>query len=212
LSHPLIRHSLVGFRILRYPSWLDYDECFAKRAIRWGRQLEEKTWMGTSEVRRFSPAGNARASYAYIYYIRILEPRCLDDATMVRIKQLDRNDAAPKSPTRKNSAGTIGVRSTERRFLSEAKMRAIFVMRVDNATPIILNREKSITLGILGTLTPWRSTKLSPGMGELCADATSMRTQEFGSWRSRNGCSIRWPAAVCAWRRCPRSTAVHCWI
>ena len=95
---------------------------------------------------------------------------------------------------------------------SEAQMGTPFVVRVDNATPIILNREKSITLGILGTLSPWRSTKLSPGMGELCADAASMRTQEFGSWRSRNGCSIRWPVAVCAWRRCLRSTAVHCWI
>src|SRR6266566_6724758 len=91
-------------------------------------------------------------------------------------------------------------------------MRAVLVVRVDNATPIILNREKSITLGILGTLVLWRSTKLSPGMGELYADAASMRTQDFGSWRSRNGCLIRWPAAVCAWRKCPRSAAVHCWI
>src|SRR6266576_196007 len=81
-----------------------------------------------------------------------------------------------------------------------------------NNPNIILNREKSITLGTLGTLALWRSTKLSPGMGELCADAAPMRTQEFGSWRSRNGCLIRWPAAVCAWRRCPRSAAVHCWI
>ena len=95
---------------------------------------------------------------------------------------------------------------------SEAQLRAPLVVRVDNATPILLNREKSITLGILGTLSPWRSTKLSLGMGELCADAASMRTQEFGSWRSRNGCSIRWAAAVCAWRRRLRSTAVHCWI
>src|SRR5215471_6019376 len=71
------------------------------------------------------------------------------------------------------------------------------VLQVDNATHIILNREKSITLGILGTLALWRSTKLSPGMGELCADAASMRTQGLGSWRSRNGCSIRRPASVC---------------
>ena len=105
-----------------------------------------------------------------------------------------------------------GYRGTFGNPRSEAQMRAPLVVRVDNATPIILNREKSITLGILGTLSPWRSTKLSPGMGELCADAASMRTQEFGSWRSRNGCSIRWPAAICAWRRCLRSTAVHCWI
>src|SRR5207245_9088585 len=70
--------------------------------------------------------------------------------------------------------------------------------RQRNTHNIILNREKSITLGTLGTLALWRSTKLSPGMGELCADAAPMRTQEFGSWRSRNGCLIRWPDAVCA--------------
>lgn len=59
-------------------------------------------------------------------------------------------------------------------------MKASLVVRVDGATPIILNGEKSIILGILGTLSPWRSTKLSPGKGKQCADATSMRTQEFG--------------------------------
>src|SRR2546430_9205932 len=73
-------------------------------------------------------------------------------------------------------------------------MVALLVVRVDNATPIILNCEKSVTLGTLGTLAPWRSTKLSPGMGELCVGAASMRTQEVGSWKSRNGCLIRWPA------------------
>jgi hypothetical protein len=60
-------------------------------------------------------------------------------------------------------------------------MGPVFVVRVDNATPIILNGEKSVTLGILGTPALWRSTKLSPGMGELSAGAASMRTQEFGS-------------------------------
>jgi hypothetical protein len=35
-------------------------------------------------------------------------------------------------------------------------MGAPLVLRVDNATPIILNCEKSIALGILGTLSPWR--------------------------------------------------------
>ena len=54
-------------------------------------------------------------------------------------------------------------------------MKASLVVRVDGATPIILNGEKSIILGILGTLSPWRSTKLSPGKGKQCADATSMR-------------------------------------
>jgi hypothetical protein len=34
------------------------------------------------------------------------------------------------------------------------------IVRVDNATPIILNCEKSVTLGTLGTLALWRSTKL----------------------------------------------------
>jgi hypothetical protein len=57
----------------------------------------------------------------------------------------------------------------------------LLVVRVDNPTPIILDLGKAITLGILRTLEPWPSTKLLPGMGELCADAASMRTQEFGS-------------------------------
>ena len=34
------------------------------------------------------------------------------------------------------------------------------LIRVDNATLIILNCEKSVTLGTLGTLALWRSTKL----------------------------------------------------
>ena len=86
--------------------------------------------------------------------------------------------------------------STERSFFVQAQVSSVFVVQVNNATPIILNREKSITLGILGTLELWRSTKLSPGMGELCADAASMRTQGLGSWRSRNG---PWSAAVLCW-------------
>ena len=94
----------------------------------------------------------------------------------------------------------------------DSAMRPVVIVRVDNPTPIILNREKSITLGTLGTLALWRSTKLSRGMGELCAGAAPMRTQEFGSWRSRNGCLIRWPAAACAWRRRPWSAAARCWI
>jgi hypothetical protein len=102
--------------------------------------------------------------------------------------------------------------SVVRRSLSKPQVRPVFVVRVDNATPIILNREKSITLGTLGTLALWRFTKLTPGTGELCVGVASMRTQEFGSWRSRNGCLIRWPAAACAWRRRPSSAAVHCWI
>ena len=40
-------------------------------------------------------------------------------------------------------------------------------------------------------------------MGELCVGAASMRIQEVGSWRSRNGCLIRWPAAVCRMAKMP---------
>jgi len=36
-----------------------------------------------------------------------------------------------KSGTRKNKAGTIGVRSAERRFLPECKMRAILMIIAD---------------------------------------------------------------------------------
>jgi hypothetical protein len=52
-------------------------------------------------------------------------------------------------------------------------MCPVFVIRVDNATPIILNCEKSVTLGILGTLALWRFTKLSPGTGEQCVGVAS---------------------------------------
>ena len=78
-------------------------------------------------------------------------------------------------------------------------MRPVLVIQLDNATPIISNREKSVTFGTLGTLALWLFTKPSPEMGELCFSVASMRSQELGSWRSHNGCSIRWPAAVCAW-------------
>jgi hypothetical protein len=43
-------------------------------------------------------------------------------------------------------------------------MGAPLVVRVDNATPIILNREKSVTPGILGMLALWRATFLSPSI------------------------------------------------
>ena len=98
------------------------------------------------------------------------------------------------------------------RVLRESEMRPVLVIQLDNATPIISNREKSVTFGTLGTLALWLFTKPSPEMGELCFSVASMRSQELGSWRSHNGCSIRWPAAVCAWRRCPRSAAVRCGI
>jgi hypothetical protein len=45
------------------------------------------------------------------------------------------------------------------RILRESQMGPVFVVRVDNATPIISNREMSVTLGILGTPALWRSTK-----------------------------------------------------
>jgi hypothetical protein len=44
---------------------------------------------------KFSPAGER--PHELRIYIRMEEPRSLDDATLVRIKQLDRNDdAAPQ--------------------------------------------------------------------------------------------------------------------
>ena len=73
-------------------------------------------------------------------------------------------------------------------------------------------KSDSLCPGGCAPLALWRSTKLRSGMGELCVGAASMRTREVGSWRSSNGCLIRWPAAVCAWRKCRRSAAAHCWI
>src|SRR6266699_1235750 len=98
------------------------------------------------------------------------------------------------------------------RVLPESKMSPVLVIQHDNATPIILYREKSVTFGTLGTLALWLFAEPSPEMGELCSSVASMRSQELGSWRSHNGCSIRWPAAVCPWQPCPVSAAVRCWI
>ena len=92
----------------------------------------------------------------------------------------------------------------------EAEMCPVLMVQLDNATPIILNREKSVTFGTLGTLALWLFTKPSPEMGELCFSVASMRSRELGSWRSRKGCLIRWPAAVCPWQPCPLSAAVRC--
>jgi hypothetical protein len=41
--------------------------------------------------------------------------------------------------------------SATRCVLPQSEMSTVFVVQVDNATPIILNREKSVTFGILGT-------------------------------------------------------------
>ena len=40
------------------------------------------------------------------------------------------------------------------RILRKSEMGTVVVIQVDNATPIVLNREKFVTLGILGT-TAW---------------------------------------------------------
>ena len=50
--------------------------------------------------------------------------------------------------------------SADGRIFFERQMRTASFVRVDNATPIILNREKSVTPGILGMLALWRSTEL----------------------------------------------------
>jgi hypothetical protein len=42
-----------------------------------------------------------------------------------------------------------------RRFLVESEMCTIFVVQVNNATPIISNRGKSVTPGILGAAVLW---------------------------------------------------------
>jgi|SRR6516165_9423343 len=50
--------------------------------------------------------------------------------------------------------GCRGRNSTAGSVLTESEVGPIFVIQGDNATPIVLNREKSVTLGILGT-TVW---------------------------------------------------------
>src|SRR5260370_40742871 len=82
------------------------------------------------------------------------------------------------------------------RVLRESEMRPVLVIQLDNATPIILNREKSVTFGTLGTLALWLFTKPSPEIGELCFSVASLRTQGLGSCRARTRCLMRWRAAV----------------
>jgi hypothetical protein len=75
------------------------------------------------------------------------------------------------------------------------------MMQVDNTTPIILNHEKSVTLGILGMTGLWQFTKPSPGVDALCSAAASKKTLKLDYSRFRNGCLIQQLAAECDWRR-----------
>jgi len=51
---------------------------------------------------------------------------------------------------------------------SQSEMSPVYAVQGDNATPIVLNPEKSFTLGILGTTGLWQSTNLSaPGWAHL---------------------------------------------
>ena len=45
-------------------------------------------------------------------------------------------------------------------------MRAVLVVQVDNTTPIILNHEKSVTPGILGTTGLWQFTREDEAKGK----------------------------------------------
>jgi hypothetical protein len=60
----------------------------------------------------------------------------------------------------------------------EAEMRAVFVMQVNNTTPIIANRKKSVTPGTLGAAVLWPFTKRSPGMVGSCLSAASIENSE----------------------------------
>jgi len=90
-------------------------------------------------------------------------------------------------------------------------MCAIFVVQVDNTTPIILNYEKSGTLGILGTTGLWQFTKPSPGVDARCSAAASKKTSKLDSSRFRNGCLIQQLAAECIWRRYRQSLVKRYW-
>jgi hypothetical protein len=57
-----------------------------------------------------------------------------------------------ESLLRKNLTRSYGTNSAVRCPLLKSEMRAVLMMQVDNSTPIVKNREKSITLSILGTL------------------------------------------------------------
>jgi hypothetical protein len=98
------------------------------------------------------------------------------------------------------------------RVLREPEMRPVLMVQLNNATPIISNREKSVIPGILGAAVLWQFIKRSPRMAGLCLGAGSTKTRKRDIWRSRNGCSIQSSAAACNWRRCPRLVVKHCRI
>lgn len=117
-----------------------------------------------------------------------------------------------QSIMRKHVSRGYGGASTVWCSFPESKMRAVFVVQVNNTTPIISNRKKSITPGTLGAAVLWQFTKRSPGMVGSCLSAASKKTQKHDTWRSRNGCSIQPSAAACNWRPHPQSVVKHCWI
>jgi len=91
------------------------------------------------------------------------------------------------------TSGRQGVRSAAWRFLLEPKMGTIFVVQVDNTTAIILNLEKSVTLGIRGTNGLWQFTKPS-------ADKSVTKT------RSGIHCSSEFPFAKISAQRAKERT------
>jgi hypothetical protein len=57
-----------------------------------------------------------------------------------------------ESVVRNNRPGFCRTGPSRRCSLPESEVRAVLAVQLDNATPIILNCEKSVTLGTLGTL------------------------------------------------------------
>jgi len=111
---------------------------------------------------------------------------------------------AAQARSRHDSTPVRGANSARRRSLVQAKVSAVLMVQLNNATPIISNREKSVTPGILGAAVLWQFIKRSPRIvGGLCLIAGSKKTRKRDIWRSLNGCSIQPSAGACNWRRCP---------
>jgi hypothetical protein len=55
-------------------------------------------------------------------------------------------------------------------------MKALMVVQVDNPTPIIVSREKSVIRGIRGSAALSSSTRFLSSMGNPCVGAVSRRS------------------------------------
>ena len=65
--------------------------------------------------------------------------------------------------------------SMVRRVLLQGIVNAIVMVQVDNSTPIVPSRDKSVIHGIRGSVVLWSCMRSSSSKGTRCVDAVSRR-------------------------------------